>query len=92
MLARQVFCYHWLHNNIGGYNMIKLEQIRIKLIEAIKNSNITKSELATRIGVCHQAIGQYLYQNKMPALDTFANICVALDLDANEILCISDNN
>ncbi len=70
--------------------MIELEQIRTKLIEALKNSNIAKSELATRIGVSHQAIGQYLYQNKLPSLDTFANICVALDLDANEILCISD--
>ncbi len=36
--------------------MIKLEQIRIKLIETIKNSNITRSEFTTRIGGCHQAI------------------------------------
>ncbi len=68
--------------------MITLDQIRNRLIEAIKNSGITKTELANRIGVCHQAIGQYLYQNKMPALDTCANLCKVLDLDANEILCI----
>lgn len=68
--------------------MITLDQIRQKLIEAIKNSGIAQTELAKKIGVCHQAIGQYLNQNKMPALDTFANLCAALDLDANDILCI----
>lgn len=26
----------------------------------------------------------------MPALDTFAKLCAALDLDANEILCVND--
>lgn len=68
--------------------MITLDQIRVKLIEAIKESGITQTQLAQKIGVCQQAIGQYLHQNKMPALDTFANLCAALDLDANDILCI----
>ncbi len=26
----------------------------------------------------------------MPALDTFANLCAILDVDANDILCIAD--
>ncbi|MCH5148978.1 MAG: helix-turn-helix transcriptional regulator [Clostridiales bacterium] len=68
--------------------MIELNQIREKLQEAIKQSGITHTELAKRIGVCHQAIGQYLYQNKMPTIETFANLCAVLELDANEILCI----
>lgn len=68
--------------------MIKLDQIREKIQEAIKQSGMSQAELAMRIGVCRQAIGQYLYQNKMPALDTFANLCAVLDLDANEILCL----
>ncbi|MBD5086215.1 MAG: helix-turn-helix transcriptional regulator [Clostridiales bacterium] len=72
--------------------MIKLDPIRKKIIEAIKQSGMSKSDLATRVGVCHQAIGQYLYQNKMPALDTLANLCAVLDLDANEILCVADYN
>lgn len=69
--------------------MITLEQIREKIKDAIIHSGMTQTELATKIGVCQQAIGQYLHQNKMPALDTFANLCKVLDLDANEILCIS---
>ena len=68
--------------------MVTLNQIRTKIIEAIQQSGMTKTELAKRLGVCHQAIGQYLYQNKMPALDTFANLCIVLDLDANDILCV----
>ena len=68
--------------------MITVDEIRVKLIDAIKQSGMTQTELAKRIGVCQQAIGQYLHQNVMPALDTFANLCAILDLDANEILCI----
>ena len=68
--------------------MIDLEQIREKIIDAIKYSGMTQTQLAKKIGVCQQAIAQYLHQNKLPALDTFANLCLALDLDANDILCI----
>lgn len=70
--------------------MITIDEIRKRLINAITESGISKSELAKKIGVCHQAIGQYLYQNRMPSLETFANICVVLDLDANDILCVAD--
>ena len=72
--------------------MIELNSIRVKILEAICQSGMTKTELAKKIGVCHQAIGQYLYQNKMPALDTFANLCAVLDLDANDILCVDKYN
>ncbi|MBQ7770202.1 MAG: helix-turn-helix transcriptional regulator [Clostridia bacterium] len=68
--------------------MITLEEIRERLITAIQQSNLTQTEIAKKIGVCQQAIGQYLHQKKMPALDTFANLCVVLDVDANEILGI----
>ncbi len=68
--------------------MIKLEQIRIKLQKAIKQSGITQTELAKRTGVIQQSIAQYLSGSAMPALDTFANLCVALDVDPAEILCI----
>ena len=69
--------------------MITTEQVRAKLQEAIKQSGMTQTEIAKRIGVCQQTIAHYLHQNKLPSLDTFANLCEVLDLDANEILCIS---
>ena len=70
--------------------MVTLDQIRERLKEAINQSGMTKTELAKRIGVCHQAIGQYLHQNKMPALDTFANLCAVLDVDPAYILCLTN--
>ena len=68
--------------------MITLDQIREKIIDAIKRSGKTYTEIATLIGVKQQTVSQYIHNNKMPALDTFANLCKVLDLDANDILCL----
>lgn len=68
--------------------MITLEQIQVRLVEAIKQSGLSQTAIAKQIGVCQQAISSYVKRDKMPALDTLANLCVVLDLDANEILCI----
>lgn len=70
--------------------MVMLEQIRARLIQAVRDSGLTQNDIATKIGVKRQQISCYLHGQKMPALDTFANLCKVLDLDANEILCISD--
>jgi len=72
--------------------MIKLETIRLKLIEAIRTSGMTQTQLAQKIGVVHQSVAQYLSGRAMPSLDTFANLCAVLDLDANDILCLSEYN
>lgn len=66
--------------------MITQEQIRKRLVEAIKQSGMTQQALAEKTGVCQQSISQYLSGRAMPALDTFANLCVALDANADEIL------
>ncbi len=71
---------------------ITLEQIQIKLAEAINTSGLTQKDIAEKIGVRQQQISCYLHGQKMPALDTLANLCVVLDLDANDILCINDNS
>lgn len=68
--------------------MVTLEAIRTKLVEAIRTSGITQYELAKKLGIRHQSITQYLSGRAMPALDTFANLCKVLELDANDILCI----
>lgn len=68
--------------------MIILPQIQNKLAEAIKQSGLTQTTIANHIGVKQQQISCYIKGTKMPALDTFANLCELLDLDANEILCI----
>lgn len=68
--------------------MITLDSIRIAIAAAIKESGLTQTELASRLGIKQPTIGQYLSGRALPALDTFANLCAVLDLDANEILCI----
>lgn len=67
-----------------------LEQIRARLIQAVRESGLTQIEIAKRLNINSATISHYVKGDKMPALDTFANLCKVLDLDANEILCISD--
>lgn len=68
--------------------MATLKEIQIKLAEAIKQSGITQVELANRLNIHQSNISHYLKCEKTPSLETFAHICSALDLDANEILCL----
>ena len=72
---------------VGGI-MITNEQIRANLIDAIKHSHITQSEIAQKVGIIQQSVSQYISGRAMPPRETFANLCVALDLAANEILGI----
>ena len=68
--------------------MITLEQIQKRLAEAIKQSGLSQSEIARRLGIKHPQISCYVHGKKLPALDTLANLCKILDVDANYILCL----
>ncbi|MDE7439971.1 MAG: helix-turn-helix domain-containing protein [Clostridia bacterium] len=70
--------------------MITLDKIRTRLIEAIKQSGKSQTELARILSVKQQTIACYISGRAMPALDTFAKLCAVLDLDANEILCVNE--
>ncbi len=70
--------------------MITLDKIYIKLSEAIKQSGMTQTEIANKLNVKPTQISSYKYGRKMPALDTFSKLCAVLDLDANDILCVSE--
>ncbi len=67
--------------------MITLEQIQTRLAETIKQSGMSQSESARRLGVKHTQISCYIHGKKMPALDTFANLCKLLDVETDYILC-----
>lgn len=67
--------------------MITNEQIHKRLSEAIKMSGMSQSQIAKLAGVSQQQISCYVKGQKMPAIDTLANLCKALDVDTNYILC-----
>ncbi len=67
--------------------MITLDQIRNRLIEAIKQSGMSQTALAQALNVTQSTIAHYLKGDILPALDTLANLCKLLDIDTNYILC-----
>lgn len=67
--------------------MIILEQIRQRLVEAIKQSGISQTQLASQLNVSSSTISHYIRGSKMPALDTLANLCKILDVSPAYILC-----
>lgn len=71
--------------------MITLQQIQQKIKEAIKQSGLSQTEIAKKLGISQQTVSHYVKGDKMPALDTFANLCVILDVEPSEILCITKN-
>ncbi len=70
--------------------MILMEQIRERIAEAIKQSKYNQSEIAHLLNIRHQQVSCYALGKKLPAIDTLANFCKVLDLDANYILCLTD--
>ena len=72
--------------------MITLENIRNALKEAIKTSGKTQTQIAKELHVTQQTVQQYVSGRAMPGLDTLANLCVILDLDANDVLCINERH
>lgn len=48
---------------------------------------MTQTAIAKKLQIHQATISHYIKGDKMPALDTLANLCKVLDLDANYILC-----
>lgn len=70
--------------------MVTLQQIQKKLSEAIKQSGLSQTVIANRLDVKQTQISCYVHGKKIPALDTFANLCGILDADPADILCLSE--
>lgn len=70
--------------------MVTLNEIQKKLAAGIKGSGKTQTAIAKELGISQQTISHYIKGDIYPALDTLANLCALLDLDANDILCIHE--
>lgn len=68
--------------------MITVEQIQLRLSETIRQSGMTQTAIANALNIKQPTVGQYLSGRALPALDTLANLCKLLDVDANYILCL----
>ena len=66
--------------------MITLSEIQENLIQEIKNSGLSQTEIAKRLGIKQPTIAQYISGRAMPSLDTFANLCVLLDIEPADVL------
>ena len=69
---------------------IKVDTIKQRLNYEIDNSNLKKKEIASLVGITTSTLSDYKHTKKMPSLETFANICLELNLDANYVLGIRD--
>ena len=67
--------------------MINVSQIHTRLAEAIKQSGMTQVQIAEKLKITQPSIAHYIKGDKMPAIDTLANLCKLLDVDTNYILC-----
>ncbi len=72
--------------------MITIEQIRERLIAAIKTCGMTQTEICRKLEISAATVSQYISGRAMPALDTFANLCVIIDADPAEILGTGEVN
>lgn len=68
--------------------MITLDIIQKRLAEAIRHSGLSQTEIAERLGVNPSQILCYVHGKKLPALDTFANLCAIIDVNSNDILAL----
>lgn len=62
------------------------DSIKHRLIEAIKFSGMSQTEIAKKAHITSATLSDYIHRNKMPSLETFALICDAIDVSADEIL------
>lgn len=67
-------------------SMVTTQQIQKNIAKAIKQSGLSQTEIGKRTGISQQSVSHYVKGDKMPSLDTFANLCIALDISPNEIL------
>lgn len=70
--------------------MITLETIQKRLSESIRQSGLSQTEIGKRLGVSQQSVSHYVKGDKLPALDTFANLCAVLDVDPSYILGLTE--
>lgn len=66
--------------------MATIKDIKQAIINAIKQSKMTQTELARAINVSASTISKYVHGKSMPTLHNFFKLCKVLDLFSLPIL------
>lgn len=64
----------------------ELRQIQKRLRQALAESGKKQTELAAAAGVSYKSISAYQCRNVLPSLDTFAKLCLYLEISADFLL------
>lgn len=70
--------------------LITLDQIIKNFQQELKECGLTQTEIALRLNISKQTVHCYFHGQKLPALDTFANLCKELDIDPLHVLCLNE--
>lgn len=61
--------------------MILEPRFREKLVQAMAEAHLTNTELANKMGVSRQYVGEYLSGRRSPGLDVLERFAAALEVD-----------
>lgn len=62
------------------------EQIRKRLVEAVRLSGMTQTDIAKKAGLSISMLTDYKNKKKLPTLVNLARLCEVLDISSDEIL------
>ncbi len=68
------------------------KELGIRILQILKNSNITQKDLAERIGVTEAVISRYISGDREPKPDVLANIATALKTTSDYLLGIEKDD
>lgn len=68
-----------------------IDDIKLRLRDAIKNSGLSQKEVARRVGINPATVSKYVRLEKYPSIDTFALLCRALGISSDRILGLEDS-
>ncbi len=63
-----------------------IDDIKLRLRSAIKDSGLSQKEIAKRVGVHPSTVSKYVRMEKYPSIDTFAELCRAIGASSDRIL------
>lgn len=62
------------------------DKIKERIIEAIKQSGLSQTEIAKKLNLSQSTIAHYIKGDIMPSLETFVRLCILIDASPNYIL------